>query len=230
MNKLLLALSLIFYISGCAPTNIPRAIIPEAPKQTESALPNVKKTKINVDETIIGSNKIGSKIDENKQTVFEQRISIIESLSQAQKIKEKTLANIAVTELDAINLINEIKKVEDRNLFLETQNLDLFNLRYDQAKILMVIKETLDKTEDQVIFKDEEVRQLREQHSYLSHNLDIKNNESENLKKLLSKEKEVSASAKVYRNIIWIISGVWLLWTVAKNILLIYFPTSKFRI
>lgn len=198
-STFLLVLS-IFYIFGCAPKQIPEAIIPPTPKQTESALVNVKKSKVDVDKTIDNSNRIGVKIDETKKTVLEQKISILEALAQAEKIKEKSLSKIAVTELEAINLIDELKKVENRNLFLEQQNNELFGLRDEQAHILKVIKETLDKTEYQVISKDEEVRQLREQNIYLKQNLTEKFKESEILKQQLQKEKQKSASATVYRN------------------------------
>jgi predicted RNase H-like nuclease (RuvC/YqgF family) len=228
--SLFLVIFTVFYIFGCAPKQTPPAIIPPPPKQTESALPNVKKIIGDVDNTIQTNTKIGDRLDESKQAVLDQKVSIMEALSQAEKIKEKALAKQAITELEALNLINELKKVETRNLFLEKQNEQLSKLKNEQDKILNIIQKTLQETEDQIYSKEEEARLLREQNIYLSQHLQSKNQESENLKKLLQKEKEVSASAKVYKN--WVIGlvSVFVAWVIIKNILMMYFPLTKFRI
>jgi len=228
MKKILILLSLVTL--GCNPKELPNPIIPPPPKQTESVIPTVKQARVEVDETIINNVKIGDKLGENKQTVSDQKISILEALAQAEKIKEKALAKVAISELEALNLINELKKVEARNLFLEKQNDELSKLSKDQEKILKIIKETLDKTEKLVYDKEKEAYKLREQNIYLSENLTDKSEESEILKKQLQKEREVSASAKVYKH--WVVGLVssFIAWLVIKNILMIYFPLTKFRI
>jgi hypothetical protein len=214
-------------ILGCRPAGIPIAIIPPTPKHVESPITNIKNTKINVDTTIDHNGKLGDKIEQTKQTLFEQKINIIEALVKAEKIREQALAKTAVSELDAISLIDEIKKVERRNLFLEQQNIEMIQLRGDQEKILKVIKNTLDKTEHQIILKDDEVRQLREQITYLSQNLLAKNKESENLKKQLRNEEQKSASATVYKN--WCIGIVIVLTILFVGYIMIrtYIPTFK---
>jgi len=229
MKKILILLSTLVVI-GCNPRELPNPIIPPPPKQTESVIPTVKQAKVDVDETIINNVKIGDKLGENKQTVSDQKLSIIEALTQAEKIKEKALAKVAISELEVLDLISELKKVEARNLFLEKQNDELSKLSKDQEKILKIIKDTLDKTEKLAYNKEEEAYTLREQNVYLSKNLTDKSQESESLKKQLTKEKEVSASAKVYKN--WVIGLVsaFIAWLVIKNILMIYFPLTKFRI
>jgi hypothetical protein len=220
----------ILYVFGCGPKEIPKAIIPPPPKKTESVLPNIKKLDSDIVKIIDNGNKLGSKIEESKNIVSEQKISILEALAQAEKIKEKALANVAISELEALNLIKELKKVESRNLFLETQNNQLRILKDEQEQILKIIQNTLNATQQQVIYKEEEASQLREQNKYLADSLSLKNNESDKFKKLLQKEKEISASAKVYKNwVIGLISG-FILWTIIKNILMIYLPTTKFRL
>lgn len=214
-------------VFGCRSTEIPTPIIPPTPKHAESPVTNIKKTKIDVDTTIDHNSKLGDKIEQNKQTLFEQKINIIEALVKAEKIREKALAKTAVSELDAISLIDEIKKVERRNLFLEQQNVEMIQLRGDQEKILKVIKNTLDKTEHQIILKDDEVRQLREQITYLTQNLLVKNKESENLKNQLRREERKSASATVYKN--WCVGIAIVLTVLFFGYVLIraYVPTFK---
>jgi len=214
---------------GCAPKEIPKAIIPPAPKQTESIVPNIKKVDSGIGETIQSSNRIGSKLEESKKTIKDQDISISEAITQAEKLKEKVLSKTQISELETSNLIDQLKKVKSRNLFLEIQNQELTNLRTEQSKILDDLKNTLDKTKEQVINKENEVDQLRQQCEYLSKNLDSKNTENENLKKLLQKEKEVSASAKVYRNAIWGIVAIWVLLLILKNVWMSINPAARLR-
>lgn len=230
MSSRLLILWSIFYIFGCSPKDPHIAIIPPSPKQTESVLPNIKKLDDQIVKTIDNNNKLGAKIEESKNAVSEQKLSISEALSQAERIKEKSLAKVAISELEALNLIKELKKVEARNLFLEIQNNELYLLKEEQQKILDIVQITLAKTEQQVVSKEEEVYQLREQNKYLSDNLISKNNETDNLKKLLQKEKEISASAKVYKHWIIAIVSIFIIWIILKNILMMYFPATKFRI
>ena len=230
MSSRLLILLSIFYIFGCSPKDPHIAIIPPPPKQTESVLPNIKKLDDQIVKTIDNNNKLGAKIEESKNAVSEQKLSISEALSQAERIKEKSLAKVAISELEALNLIKELKKVEARNLFLEIQNNELYLLKEEQQKILDIVQITLAKTEQQVVSKEEEVYQLREQNKYLSDNLISKNNETGNLKKLLQKEKEISASAKVYKHWIIVIVSIFIIWIILKNILMMYFPATKFRI
>jgi hypothetical protein len=219
----------IIFLTGCYPKDDITPIIPPTPKQTESALPNIKKSKVDIDNTISNNDKVANEIENSKQGIIDQKISILEALAQAEKIKEKALSKLAITELDAINLINELKKVQSRNMFLEQKNLELSNLTTNQEKILAVIKNTLDKTEEQIIAKEQETHQLREQFIYLKQIYESKSNELDNVKKELQKEKQVSASAKTYRNIIWMIAGVWLLLLIIKNVLMSINPTARFR-
>lgn len=229
MKKFIILLAIVSLL-GCSNDTIPVAIIPPPPKQTESALPNVIKLESEVDNTVDSNKKIGDKINESKIIINEQNISILEALNQAEKIKEKALAKVAITELEASNLIAELKKVQTRNLFLEKQNQELTKLKEDQEKILNIIKNTLDKTREQVSDKENEATELRKQNIYLSQNLTAKNEESEKLKATLQKEKEISASAKVYKHWIITLVSVFIGWLILKNILMIYFPSIKFRV
>ena len=128
------------------------------------------------------------------------------------------MAKQAITELESLNLVNEIKKVKVRNLFLENQNSEFDKLVKDQSEALKITKLSAEATELKLRNKEQEANQLRDQNTFLGKNLNSKNAEVENLKNSLTKEKQISASAKVYRNIIWAIAGVWLALLILKNL------------
>ena len=230
MKKILLLAS-IFLMFGCNNNpDIPRAIIPPAPKQAQSALPSIKKVDNGVNESIVNNGRLGQNIEESKQTINDQNLSIIEALAQAEKMRDKALSKVIITELEVTNLISELKKVQTRNLFLERQNQELIKLKDGQDKILEIIKNTLGETEHLISDKEIEANELRTQNEFLVKNLSLKNDESEKLKFLLQKEKEKSATASVYKN--WVVGLVvsFIAWLAIKNILMIYFPLAKFRI
>jgi hypothetical protein len=182
-----------------------------------------------IENTIRENIKFDQKLKEQQKIVLDQKIAISDALTQAEKIHEKVLANEAIMELDAANLINELKKVETRNLFLETKNTELITVKDDQEKLLKNLKAASSDALQKLTSKENEVSELRTQNDYLGNHLNIKNTETETLKKLLEKEKIKAATSGVYRN--WIIGLVsaFVLWTIIKNILMIYSPI-KFRI
>ena len=218
-----------FFYFGCALKTTAPVAIPVAPAVAESALKDLNKVKIGIDDSIVSNTKIDQKVKEQLQKVLEQKLSIEDALSQAEKINEKVLAKQAITEMDSLNLVNEIKKVKVRNLFLETQNAEFDTLIKEQANTLTVTKLGAESTELKLRNKEQEANQLREQNVFLAKNLNDKNTESENLKNALTKEKQISASAKVYRNIIWTIAGAWLLLLVVKNVWMSINPTARLR-
>jgi hypothetical protein len=224
----LIVVSTFFYF-GCALKTTAPVAIPVAPAVSESALKDLNKVKVGIDTSIDSNAKIDSKVKEQLQKVLEQKLSIEDALSQAEKINEKVLAKQAITELDSLNLVNEIKKVKVRNLFLETQNTEFDKLVKDQSETLKITKLSAEATELKLRNKEQEANQLREQNTFLSKNLNDKNVESENLKKALTKEKQISASAKVYRNIIWTIAGVWLALLILKNVWMSVNPAARLR-
>jgi hypothetical protein len=91
-------------------------------------------------------------------------------------------------------------------------------------------KEDASITYRKLLDKENEASELRSQNKFLANSLNIKNTEVESLKKSLEKEKIKSARATVYKNWVYGLVGGFLLWIVIKNILMIYFPMTKFRI
>lgn len=213
---------------GCNLNN-PTPITPPIVKPTESVIPSYKKVESGIDTTNQTNIKLEQKIKEQQQTVTDQKFAIEEAISDVEKLKNKIISNEIITELETTNLIDKLKKVEVRNLFLETQNTELSHVREDLQKTLDMLKTDSDKVYDQLVSKENETTQLREQSEYLSKNLNLKNKEVESLKDDVTKEKVKSATANVYRKwIIGLVSG-FVLWTIIKNIIMIYSPI-KFRI
>lgn len=218
-----------FLIVGCAKDSSQPSIIPPPPKSTESVLPTMHIVDSGIDNTIKENIKFDQKLKEQRQIVLDQKIAISEALSQAEKIHDMVLANDTIKEIDAVNLITQLKKVEARNLFLETKNIELVTVKDDQEKLLKNLKVVSNDALQKLTAKENEASELRSQNDYLGKNLNNKNQEVETLKKLLEKEKIKSATSGVYRNwIIGLVSG-FILWTIIKNIMMIYFPI-KFRI
>jgi hypothetical protein len=213
---------------GCGETT-PPPIIPPVVKQEQSVLPSLDKVEAGINNTVESNIKLEQKLKEQQQTVINQKIAIADAIQDAEKLKNKVLTNGKITELETTNLIDKLKDVESRNLFLELQNDELSKVREDQSQTLKTLKEDSDKTHDLLISKENEALQLREQTEYLSKNLIVKNKEVETLKNVLSDEKVKSATAGVYRNWIKGIVIGFVLWTIIKNIIMIYNPI-KFRI
>ena len=228
MKRSLTLLSSLLLVN-CAAKTLPPVAIPIAPPISESALKDLSKVKSGINESLSKNSKLDEKIKDQLKNVIDQKESIQNALDQAQKINDKVIAKQSITEQESFNLVTEIKKVKVRNLFLETQNIDSANLIKEQSLVLKVTQVGADDVEVKLRNKEQEANQLREQNKFLGNNLDIKNIESENLKKDLSKEKVKSAQAGVYRNWILGLVGAFLLWTVVKNVISIYSPI-KFRI
>jgi hypothetical protein len=220
----------IFLLFGCAKNITPPIAIPVAPPKQESVVPYFDKIDSGIDSTIKSNIKIEDKIKEQHRELSSQQEAIIDAIAQAEKIKEVLTANTTVSEIESTDFINKLRKIEARNLFIEAQNLELEALRKEQAEILKMTKEDASITYRKLLNKEQETNTLREQNEFLSRNLVIKSNEVEQLKKALEKEKIKAAKSSVYRN--WIIGIVssFVLWIIIKNVLMIYFPMTKFRI
>jgi hypothetical protein len=218
-----------FLMFGCAKDITPSNIIPPAPKATASVLPSMNQVNTGIDNTIKENLKLEQKLKEQKEVVLEQKIEIVEAIAQAEKMKQKVIANEVISELETTNLIDQLKKVETRNLFLETKNTELSSVKDEQDKLLKELKTNSSETLQKLLAKEDEAYNLRTQNDYLGTLVTNKNSEVTALQKALEKEKVKAATAGVYRNwIIGIVSG-FVLWTIVKNIIMIYSPI-KFRI
>lgn len=227
-----LKMAVIFLIStfflSCGVKPSP-SIIPPPPTKVESVVPSLKTVSKGIDDSIIENVKLSNKIEEQKNSVSEQKIAILDAISQAEKIKEKSLANQAISEVEAINLITQLKNVQSRNLFLETQNSELSTIKNRQDQLLQDVKNKSSETLQKLLAKEGETDNLRTQNDFLGKNLVMKNSELQSLQSNLEKEKVKSARAEVYRKWILGLVSAFVLWTVIKNVLMAYSPI-KFRI
>jgi len=230
MKIKLLGVLLVGLMGSCATKSTPPAIIPPAPQKVESALPIIRNTKRDVNDGITTNTDTGNKLSEQEQKIKEQTEGIDRALAISNLINGKVILKQPVVEKDTIGLLTEMGKVKSNNMFLELSNHDLIKLKDTQDTNLQKMSASLDAAEEKVINKDNEATQLRDQYTYLSQSLVTKNKEVEDLNKALTKEKETSATALVYKHWIWGIVGGFILYNIIKNILLIYFPMLKFRV
>lgn len=155
------------------------------------------------------NNKTSSVINDQSKAITLQKLDIEQSIIQAESIKDKVASNSVITPVEAKTLVDLLQNVKSRNLFLEQHNIELKTLNNDQSINLQTLNGDLKEAIDKAILKEKETDELRQ---------------------ALEKEKRISASAKVYRNWIWCIVGGFILWTIIKNLLLIYFPAIRFRV
>jgi len=214
---------------GCAKDITPSLII-QTPPKTESAIPHFKKVENGIDRSIQSNTKIDSKIKEQKGALLDQKIVIEETITKIERLVEQVTAHKTIQEIDAIDILNSIKTIHTRNLFLETQNNELTQILSEQEGILKMTKEDASITYRKLIDKEEEVNRLRELNKLIANNLVAKDNDIRTLQNSLQKEKINSARANVYRNWVYGLAGSFIAWLIIKNILMVYFPLARFRI
>lgn len=215
--------------AACATKITPPSDIPTNPTVTESARPDIQKTQNNIDKGINENTQQQGKVDETVAELIKQKIEISEALSQAEKIKEKALAKIAITELEAINLVNQVKKVEARNLFLETKVNELDGLTKQQAKTLTDAKKSATDALKKADDKEQEAKEAQEKLSQVKASLDKKNKEVvaiQNQKEKLIKQK---ADAMVYKKLFWYAIGIYVFLLIVKNVWMSVNPTARLR-
>ena len=213
--KQFLVIPLCVFFFGCA-TKIP--VIPKAPIVSVSAVKNLKDTQSGIDTSLDDNKKIKEKLKTQEKTILSQKMEIEEALLQAEKIKEKVKKLEQVTNEDTYILVEQLKKVQTRNLFLENETKELIKTNENQSKILENTKKNAQETLEKLVRVEAETKELRNQVEYLSENLGKKNNEILKLSKDLS-------NAKVYKN--WIIGGVsFILLLVVGYIALIFIKKS----
>lgn len=215
---------------GCAPNVAPPVDAPKLPPKVESALPNMVMVGAKVEKLKETNVKLEEKLKTQNQTILEQKVAITNAIAQAEKLKERIMAKEALTELDAINLIEQLTKAGERNLFLELQNEELEKIRKEQDGMLVETRNTLNDAIYKLTQKEAEAATLRLQAENMTAIITQRNSEVANLQKQLAKSQKEAATAQVYRH--WIIGLVvtFVAWLIIKNILMIYFPMTKFRI
>lgn len=201
-------LSLGLFSCAVKQTPVSDVIIPKAPPIAESISPSIEK--------LAQSNqKMDDKIKEQSKTISEQNLDILDAINKAEKLKAQLANSEQIKEQDASDLVQNLKTVHTRNLFLESQNSELLKIKNDQAtELLVATKKAAD--------KDNEASVLRAQNTDKD-TIILKQND--NLKTIAAerdKAVKLAASAKVYRNWIWGIAIGFILLTILRNVLMAY--------
>ena len=216
-------------IMGCGSKTTPPVAIPVAPPVAESAKPSLEKTQRDIDGSLEENIRIQEGLKDQKNAVREQQINISEALAQAERIREKALAAQLISELEAMNLINELKKVESRNLFLEKQTEELARNNENQKRLLEDARKHAKETMDKLIAKENEARELRDQNKFFATNLDLKNKEVESITKEKEKLIKEKADAMVYKKLFWYAIGLYVLLLIVKNVWMSINPSARLR-
>tara|TARA_R110002167_G_scaffold45083_1_gene135542 strand:+ start:20358 stop:21050 length:693 start_codon:yes stop_codon:yes gene_type:complete len=230
MKWLLPILIIPFLFGSCAKDITPSADIPKPPVVQQSAKPDLDKTAENLDVSLEGNTLIDESIKDQIQALINQKKNISQALLQAEKLKIKAEAKVIITEIDIKNIIDELEKVESRNIFLEIESTKQSDIVKKQKIDLKTAKGNLKTATDKADKKEEEAKEAQDKLAQVSTSLTTKNGEVKSLTKALAKEKVKSAKSEVYRNWIWGLAGLFTLYTIIKNILMVYLPGVKFRI
>ena len=228
--KSLFVFIVMFFMLGCGLNITPPVAIPVAIPVAESGQPTLKKVGISLNDSVTSNEMLQEKLKEQVDVVSNQNREIKEALTQAENIRAKVLAKQAVTELDTLNLVEEIKKIQQRNMFLEKNNSDLLKIKDGQLASLNQASEDIIELQHLISAKDTEALNLRTYSEFLKTNLAQKNDEVVGLQKALENEKIHSSKSDVYRNWIFGLVGSFGLWLVVKNVLMSMNPLTRFRI
>lgn len=207
------------------PKTTPPVAIPVPPQQTESVVPGVNEIDNGINDTVKTNYELENTIKSQTTSIDEQRSDLERAMVLADKVKSKMSSDYIIID----ELIDILEDIDDSNILLKEQNGDLKDIQIIQSEILTRTKTMVVDVLDKLYKRDSEIDELRTQNEFLGNNLKSKNSESEDLKKKLSKEKIKSAKSSVYRNWIWGLVGGFVLWTIIKNLIMIYSPI-KFRI
>lgn len=220
-----------FVMFSCGPNVVSKSnTIPTAPAKTESVAPSLEKVKDGISKSITENSKVAEKLTNQKSTIADQKGIIDAALLEAKAIEEKLKAKQSISEAEILSLktkIEQIKKENDK--LLETNGALSENVRYLMDVLNSTRKESAT-TSDKLGKTENELAILRDQNSTIGKDLAERNKDVEVMQKQVIKSETAAAKAKVWRNAFWFLLGGFGLWTIAKNILMVYFPATRFRI
>jgi hypothetical protein len=227
MRTKLILFSILAMLGACTPTTVTPMNIPKGVPVAESARPRMEETQKGIDRSIEQNIKAQEKIKAQNQALIEQRINISEALIQAEKIKEKALAQQAVTELEAVNLVNELKKIETRNLFLEKENKALGEGIYNQVLVLESTRNHARETMFKLIEKEKEAESRKAREEHLEKSVTLLETANTKLQKDNNNLTKEAASAKVYKRWVIVLAVGSFLSLIGYILLRTYVPLSR---
>lgn len=218
-------------VSGCSTKTVPPSTgIPTPPIKVESVQPKLSKVQTNIDKSIVENAKASEALKNQTKQLLDQKSKIIDAIEISNRFKESAKGKLLISELDAMALNAKLLAIQGSNKELELQNLELSRKLDEAGKLLEETKTEAQKTMSALILKEYETNELSTQNKFLANNLTSRNNDVETLQKETAKLEKKAASASVYKNWIIGLATGFIAWTILKNILMIYFPATRFRI
>lgn len=228
--KLITTLVFSFFLIGCINTHKANNVLPKQPEKVKSSIDKIELVDKHVNTIKETNNKISQNVKNKDEIISKQKQEIEEALKQAEDFKNKIKANEVVTELESLNLVSQIEKIKERNMFLEIGNKEISDLIETNKQDLQTIEQELEESKKLIIAKDSEVEQLRNNYDHASNILNDKNEEIKNLEKSLKEETKKSERYKVYRNWVIGILTILVLWFVINKLIKYYSPFSKIKL
>lgn len=223
---------------SCGTKDVQESItLPTPPVATKSVQPQLTKVQDNI-ETIISKNEVSKlKFQDQSKTIEAQKVKIVEAIVHSERIKEQAKSKQLLAELDAMKLSTSLLEIRDLNVMIGDKNKSLEGSLFEVNELLQLTRSGARQTMQELQIKEAETNTLRDQNDFLAKNLTARNTDVKTLqgtiKSLQAKIEKLTkqaASAGVYKNWIIGLASGFLLWTILKNILMVYFPATKFRI
>ncbi len=220
-----------FLMFSCGTDVVPASkSIPTAPVKTESVKPSLEKVKDGIGKAVTENSKVSEKLNNQKSTISNQKDVIENALKEAKAIEEKLKLKQSITEAEVTSLKLKIEQIKSENSkLLESNGALSENVRY-LMHVLDSTRKDAGITSGKLDATESELTILRDQNKTIGNDLAARNKDVEAMQKQVLKSEKAAAKANVYKHWIWGIVGVFVVWTIAKNILMIYFPATRFRI
>jgi hypothetical protein len=161
-----------------------------------------------------------STVNEQQNTINEQRTSIQQAIETYDELKAK-LADQKPLEVLTTKLSEQLRVVQTRNMFMETQNVTLKKSLEEQEKLT-------DEAIEKALKKDEESREWQRVIVTKDDLLARIVVERDSAIKQREHFQVEASKASVYKR--WVIGLAcgFIGWLIIKNILMVYFPASRF--
>lgn len=217
--------------ASCAPTTVPNSkSIPTPVAETKSVKPTIANIQGSVDKVVDDNAELKAKTKEQNQVILTQKVKITEAIAQSKRIEEKAKAKELITEIEALELTTKLKEVEKENTELEIKTVQFGESISRQATELYILRMEARQAAQEIEAKENETASVRKDNAQLASDLTARNQDVEKMQKQVLKSEKAAAKANVYKHWIWALVGGFVLWTIIKNVLMVYLPTTKFRI
>jgi hypothetical protein len=218
-------------IASCAPTVVkPSPSIPTPIAEAQSVKPTVEKIQGSVDKVVEDNQELKATTKEQSQVILTQKVKIAEAIAQSKRIEDKAKAKELISEIEALELTTNLQEVSKENEKLEIKNVEFGKSVARQGEELYILRMEARQAMQEIEAKENEASSLRKDNTQLAKDLTARNVDVEKMQKQVIKSETAAAKANVYKHWIWGICGLFALWTIIKNVLMVYLPTTKFRI